>query len=177
MSTCCRKDFSCSEYIDFPNQICFFGNCGLLDLGYLADGGGADGFEEIRASHTGANMAGIINNVLARYGIQDRILSFTSDSASNNRTLTEVLNNTGSLLSIEWCQLENDIPCRANVVQLILGAFMSWIKVQSRDGHKPSGFKAGYIDKVIRLNNGFHKTVEKVMCLRSHTLEPILQMH
>jgi len=42
------------------------------------------GFEEIRGSHTGANMAGIINDVLARSGIQDRILGFTTDSASNN---------------------------------------------------------------------------------------------
>jgi len=56
-----------------------------------------------------------------------------------------------------------------HVVQLILGAFMGLIKVKSRDGHMLSGFKAGYIEKVIRLDNGFHKTVEKVMCLRSHT--------
>jgi len=46
--------------------------------------------------------------------------------------------------------------------------------VKSRDGHMPSGFKAGYIEKVMRLDNGFHKTVQKVMCLRSHTLAPIL---
>jgi len=49
--------------------------------------------------------------------------------------------------------------------------------VKSRDGHMPSGFKAGYIKKVIRLDNGFHKTVEKVICLRSHTPAPILQIH
>jgi len=127
------------------------------------------GFEEIRGSHTAANMAGIINDVLARYGIQDRILGFTTDSASKNRTLTEALNNAWSLLSVEWCQLENDIPCMAHVVQLIPGALMSSIKVKSRDGHMPSGFKAGYIEKVMRIDNGFHKTVEKVMCLRSHT--------
>jgi len=127
------------------------------------------GFEEIRGSHMGANMTGIINNVLARYGIQDRILGFTTDSASINRTLTEALNNSWSLLSVEWCQLENHIPCMAHVVQLILSAFMSSIKVKSRNAHMPSGFKAGYIEKVMRLDNGFHKTVEKVMCLRSHT--------
>jgi len=57
----------------------------------------------------------------------------------------------------------------AHVVQLILGVFMSSIKVKSLDGHMPSGFKAGYIEKVMRLHNGFHKTVEKVMYLRSHT--------
>jgi len=54
------------------------------------------GFKEIRGSHMGANMAGIINDVLARYGIQDRILSFTSDSASNDQTLTIALNNAWS---------------------------------------------------------------------------------
>jgi len=127
------------------------------------------GFEEIRGSHTGATMAGIINDVLARYGIQDRILGFTTDRASNNRRLTEALNNAWSLLSVEWCQLEHHIPCMAHVVQFIHGAFMSSIKVKSRDGHMPSGFKAGYIEKVMRLDHGFHKTVEKVMCLRSHT--------
>jgi len=67
------------------------------------------GFEEIRGSHTGANMAGIINHVLGRYGIPDRILGFTTDSASNNRTVTEALTNAWSLLSLEWCQLENHI--------------------------------------------------------------------
>jgi len=91
--------------------------------------------------------------------------------------LTQALNNDWSLLSVEWCQLENHIPCMAHVVQLILGAFMSSIKVKSWDGHMPSGFKAGYIEKVMRLDNGFHKTVEMVMCLRSDTLAPILQMH
>jgi len=114
-------------------------------------------------------MAGIINDVLARSRIQHRILGFTTDSASNNPTLTEALNNAWSLLSVEWCQLENNIPCMAHVVRLILEAFMSSIKVKSRDGHMPSGFKAGYIEKVMRLDNGFHKTVETIMCLRSHT--------
>jgi len=125
-------------------------------------------FEEIRGFHAPANMAGIINDVLARYRIQDRILGFTTHSASKNRTLTEALNNAWNLLSVAWCQLEN---------QLIRSAFWSSIKVKSRDGDMPSGFKADYIEKVMRLDNGFHKTVEKVMCIRSHTLAPILHMH
>ena len=48
---------------------------------------------------------------------------------------------------------------------------MSSIKVKSRDGYMPSGFKANYIEKVTRLDNGFHKTVEKVMCPRSHAVK------
>jgi len=58
-------------------------------------------FEEIRGSHMGANMERIIHQVLARYWIQDRILGFTTDSASNNRALTGALINSWSLLSVE----------------------------------------------------------------------------
>jgi len=127
------------------------------------------GFEEIRGSHTGANMAGIINDVLARYGIQDRILGFTTDSASNNRTLTEALNNAWSLLSVEWCQLENHIPCMAPCCSAYPGGIYEFDQGEIAGWSMPSCFKAGYIEKVMRLDNGFHKTVEKVMCLRSHT--------
>jgi len=42
------------------------------------------GFKEIRGSHTGANLAGIINDVQARYEIHNGILGFTTDSASND---------------------------------------------------------------------------------------------
>jgi len=70
---------------------------------------------------------------------------------------------------VELCQLENHVQCMAHVVKLILGAFMSSIKVKAGDGHMRSGFKAGYIENVMRLDNGFHKTVANVMCLRSHT--------
>jgi len=107
------------------------------------------GFEETRGSHTVVNMGEIINNSLARYGIQDRILGITTDSASNNRTLTKTLNNACSLLSVQWCQLENNIPCMAHVVQLVLGAFMSSIKVKSWDGPMPLGFTARSIKIVM----------------------------
>jgi len=133
------------------------------------------GFEQIKGSHTGTNMAGKIYGVLNKYGIKNRILSFTMDSVSNNnKTLTKPLNNVWSSLSVEWNQLENHIPCMAYIVQLILGTFMSSIKVKSKDDHMPSGFKTDYIDKVIRLDNGFNKTVEKVICREPDILRPNL---
>jgi len=134
-------------------------------------------FNEIRGFHMGANMAGIINNVLARNVIQDRILGFSTDSASNNRTLIEALHNACSLITVEWCQLENQIPCMPHGVQVILATFKSAIKRKLWDGHMVSGLKAGYIEKVMRLDNGCHKAVEKVMCLRFPTLSPILQIY
>jgi len=63
------------------------------------------GFAEIRGSHMGANTAGIINDVLARNGILDRILGFTTNSASKNQMLTEALNNAWSyyrLNGVNW---------------------------------------------------------------------------
>ena len=132
------------------------------------------GFEEIKGSHTGTNMARIIDGVLDKYGIQNRILGFTTDSASNNKTLTKALNNAWSSLSVEWNQLENHIPCMAHIVQLILGAFMGSIKVKSKDGDMPSGFKTDYIYKVIRLDNGFNKTIEKVIYPKPDILRPNL---
>ena len=134
------------------------------------------GFEEIKGPHTGVNMARIINEVLTEYDIQDRILGFTTDSASNNKTLLHAQNSEWSSQSIEWSQLENHIPCMAHIIQLILGAFMSSIKVKSKDGHMPSGFKADYLEKVIRLDNGFHKTVEKVIYLKPYMLIRIPQI-
>jgi len=151
------------------NKLAFIANVAycITDRWHMEEG--LIGFKELRGSHTGAIMAGIINDVLARYGIQHRSLGCTIDIASNSSTLTEALNNAWSLLSVEWCEFANHIPFMAQVVPHIRGAFMSSIKVKSWDGHMPSGFKAGYIEKVMRLDNGFHKTVEKVMCLRSPT--------
>jgi len=132
--------------------------------------------QEIWGPHTGANLAGIMNQVLARYVIHNTIQCCTTGNAGNNRTLIEVLNNAWSLLSLEWRQLENQIPCMAHVVQVILAAVMSSIKVISWDGNMPSGFRAGYIENVIRLDNGFQKTVERVKCLTSHAIVRRLQM-
>ena len=65
----------------------------------------------------------------------------------------------------------------AHVVHLILGAFISSINVKLPDSHLPRAFNGGYIQKVIRSDNGCHKRVDKLMCQRSHTLAPILQVH
>jgi len=96
MATCCRKDFSGCRYMDFTEQTCFF----AIVVYWISDSWQMVevliGFEEIRGSDTGAIMAGIINDVLARYRIQDRILGFTTISASNNRTLTEAGHNAWS---------------------------------------------------------------------------------
>lgn len=120
------------------------------------------GFEQIHGAHTGENMARIIGRVLKDYGIESRLLGFTSDSASNNTTLTRALADALNQLSIDWNCEHNHIPCMAHVVQLILGAFMDHLKIKWKGDQMPSVFKESYVAGVISMEASFFKTVEKV---------------
>ena len=125
------------------------------------------GFEQIKGAHTGMNLAMIIEEVLNRYQIADRLLGFTSDNASNNTTLSKALTSALECLSIHWDCESYHIPCMAHVIQLILGAFMKELRIKIKDEKMPAGFKDTYINKVMGLEKGFGKTVEKVSTLRS----------
>jgi hypothetical protein len=120
------------------------------------------GFEQIHGAHTGENLAELVGGVLKRYGIESRLLGFTSDSASNNGTLAAALADALGQLSVDWSCHHNHIPCMAHVVQLILGAFMDHLKIKSKGENVPSNFKESYVDKVASMEAGFFKTVEKV---------------
>jgi len=122
------------------------------------------GFEHIQGAHTGENMARVIGRVLKDYGIEGQLLGFTSDSASNNTTLTQALADALNQLSIDWDCEHNHIPCMAHVVQLILGSFMDHLKIKSKGDQMPSTFKESYVEGVITMEAGFFKTVEKVSC-------------
>jgi hypothetical protein len=145
-----------------PNKLAFLG----VVMYYITDTWELKevliGFEEIHGSHTGANMAGIIERILRRYKIEDWLLGFTTDSASNNKTLSKTLAEALGMLSIDWEPEKYHIPCMAHVVQLILGAFMKELKIKVKEEKMPSGFKDTYIDKIRNMDRGFYKTVEKV---------------
>lgn len=120
------------------------------------------GFELIKGAHTGRNMSLIVEAVLNRYKITDKLLGFTSDSASNNTTLTRALREGLSTLSIGWDAEQNHIPCMAHIIQLILQAFMGYLNVKGRED-VPCEIKKRYIDKVVNMPKGFFKTIEKVI--------------
>jgi hypothetical protein len=145
-----------------PNKIAFLGVVGywITDDWQLRQV--LLGFERIHGAHTGENMGRIIRGILRKYGIEDRLLGFTSDSASNNNTLTKSLMDALDQLSIDWNCQQNHIPCMAHVVQLILGAFMEELKIKSKGDKIPSMFKESYVEKVNSMEPGFYKTVEKV---------------
>lgn len=45
------------------------------------------GFEHLHGSHTGGNLSETIIQILQAYGVADRVLSITTDNASNNNTM------------------------------------------------------------------------------------------
>jgi len=118
------------------------------------------GFVNIRGSYKVANIAGIIHHLLARYRILDRILFFITDSARNNPKLILALNNSWSLLSVDWPPLEYHMLSMTHVVQLVRGPFLGSIMVKGRDGHLGSSCQTSDVKEVMTLDNGFHKTVE-----------------
>jgi len=61
---------------------------------------------------------------------EGRLLGITSDDASSNYMLTRELQSTLEASGIEWPALRNHIPCMAHVIQLALGAFMSYLSVK-----------------------------------------------
>jgi hypothetical protein len=153
-----------------PNKLAFLGVLGY----WINDDWELEevllGFEEIHGSHTGENMASIIVEVLKRYGIEGQLLGFTSDSASNNGTLTKALKSELGQMSINWECEHNHICCMAHVMQLILSTFMKELKIKVKDEKMPSEFKEKYIEKVQNMDRGFFKTVEKVSPLNIRRL-------
>lgn len=45
------------------------------------------GFEPLHGAHSGANLSEVVFDLLQEHQITDRVLSVTTDNASNNKTL------------------------------------------------------------------------------------------
>jgi hypothetical protein len=85
------------------------------------------GFEPLHGSHTGENLSKTVIQLLADHEISDRVLSVTTDNATNNNTL--MMNIQDTLQS----QYRSDImvfrvPCIAHVIQLSLNELLGKLK-------------------------------------------------
>lgn len=86
------------------------------------------GFEPLHGSHSGVNLSEVVFNLLQEHQIIDRVLSVTTDNASNNKTLIESVHE-----AIEGLQSSSDVaviqvPCIAHVIQLSLKSLLGKIK-------------------------------------------------
>jgi hypothetical protein len=98
------------------------------------------GFEHVKGSHAGKALSDILVSVLQCYNIRDRVLSITTDNASNNNTLLNALNqelkkSVDEIFSTDIIR----IPCLAHVIQLCVKALMEALKIDPKDESKEAG--------------------------------------
>jgi len=90
------------------------------------------GFEPCYGAHSGADLANIVMARLTHFKIAERIIAFTTDNASNNKTMSISVN-----LAIEsLCDkvgIANEIalcPCISHVIQLGCNSLLTDIKIR-----------------------------------------------
>lgn len=85
------------------------------------------GFEFLQERHTGAYLAEILmDKVLRKYNIQDRVVAVTSDNASNNDALIKAMKENYGIDLIRS-------PCLAHVIQLSLNAMLAQMKAEPKN--------------------------------------------
>lgn len=78
------------------------------------------GFEPLHGSHTGAYLSTILLGLLEKHEIANRVLTITTDNASNNGTLLGSLQEAVASLELPNNIPVIRIPCIAHVIQLSL---------------------------------------------------------
>ncbi|KAJ5355238.1 uncharacterized protein N7496_000165 [Penicillium cataractarum] len=78
------------------------------------------GFEPLQGSHTGAYLSTVLLDLLEKHRITERVLTITTDNASNNGTLLGSLQEVVESLQLPSSIPVIRIPCIAHVIQLSL---------------------------------------------------------
>lgn len=90
------------------------------------------GFEHIQGSHTGTQLSETVIRILQEHSIADRVLSITTDNASNNNTMME-----GVQEMVQSKALHNTsvfrVPCIVHVMQLSLKDLLGKIKADPKN--------------------------------------------
>lgn len=85
------------------------------------------GFEPLHGSHTGVNLSTTVLQILQEHGITDRILSITTDNATNNNTMMANIQDTILSQGLSSTSILR-IPCVAHVIQLSLNQLLGNMK-------------------------------------------------
>ena len=85
------------------------------------------GFEPLDGSHSGAHLSETVIKILQQHNIMKRVLSVTTDNASNNNTMVAGIQEVGQLLGLSEDQLFR-IPCIIHVIQLSLRELLGEMK-------------------------------------------------
>lgn len=92
------------------------------------------GFEVLSGVHSGRQLAKVLLDLLETYNIEKDVSTFTTDNASNNKTLGEEINTVAELAQSGgpdqmFVNKITRIPCLAHVIQLSLQALLGEIRI------------------------------------------------
>lgn len=88
------------------------------------------GFEPIEGSHNGIHLGETVIKILQQHSNMDRVLSVTTDNASNNNTMITAVQEVGQSLALDEDQLFR-IPCIIHVIQLSLKELLGKLNANS----------------------------------------------
>jgi hypothetical protein len=93
------------------------------------------GFESVEGNHTGAALGNIVWKRLEAYHITTQVYALTSDNASNNKTLTDTLNDAIMWLNrrLDLTSTITQVPCLAHVLQIAVQQLLGKIKINPKN--------------------------------------------
>ncbi|KAJ5117352.1 hypothetical protein N7448_010984 [Penicillium atrosanguineum] len=85
------------------------------------------GFEPLHGSHTGSNLSTTVIEILQKHSIADRVLSVTTNNATNNNTMMSSIQDEIRTQGIGNANVFR-VPCLAHVIQLSLNQLLGKMK-------------------------------------------------
>jgi hypothetical protein len=91
------------------------------------------GFEPVSGSHTGYNLALIVEQVLQQFSLTNRLFAITADNASNNQTMRTSLENMLHAQGITWDAEAMTVSCLPHVLNLSAKVFLAGLNLHYDD--------------------------------------------
>lgn len=91
------------------------------------------GFEPLHGTHSGVNLSAVLLDLLQQHEIVDRVLTITTDNASNNSTLMSSIQESVQSLDLDDDTAIIRVPCIAHVIQLSLKQLLGQIKANPKN--------------------------------------------
>jgi hypothetical protein len=95
------------------------------------------GFEHIQGSHTGAHLSETVIQIFQDHGITARVLSITTDNASNNNTMMEGVQEMVQSQALSDTSIFR-VSCIVHVIQLSLKDLLGKIKANPKNAEAES---------------------------------------
>jgi hypothetical protein len=118
----------------------------------------------VHGQHTGAHLAEVLLSVLSDYRIVNRVITITTDNASNNKTMVESLCESIRQIDLPDSTEIIRVPCLAHVIQLSLKDLLGLMKANPKNDKTATVWSEenGSILQQAKLQKGIIYTLTKV---------------